>query len=97
MYIGGHPVLHIFDEGTRFSASRFLSSVSTEKIRQNIIERWENICAGLPNKLLTERGSAFGKKVKHLDKIADVEVSRIGVEEHLSFGIGEHDDDDVLS
>ena len=37
MYIDRKPVLHIVDEATKFSAARFLSTVSTESIWSAIL------------------------------------------------------------
>ena len=47
------------------------------------------IYTGLPNRMLVDQGSAFGKSFISLGAISNVEVDRTGVEAHLSLGIGE--------
>ena len=60
IYIDAKPVLHIFDEVTRFSAARLLDEFSTMAIWQAISECWVCIYTGLPNEMLADQGSAFG-------------------------------------
>lgn len=60
MYIGGKPVLHIVDEGTKFIAARFLLDVSTKTVWRTLLEIWVKIYTGLPNRMVVDQGSAFG-------------------------------------
>ena len=89
MYLEGKPVLHIVDEATRFSAARFLSDVSTKTIWRAILECWGTIYTGLPNRMLVDQGSAFGKLFISMGAISDVQVERTGIEAHASLGLGE--------
>ena len=89
MYIGAKPVMHIVDEGTRFSAARFLNEVSTIAIWQAITEFCVCIYTGLPNKMLTDQGRAFGDLFIAMGRLQDVEVERTGIEAHSSLGVGE--------
>eukprot|EP00171_Calliarthron_tuberculosum_P005792 IDg5792t1 len=43
MYIDSHPVLHIVDEGTRFSAARFLPSIDVEAIWDTLLRSRANV------------------------------------------------------
>lgn len=61
MYLGNDPVLHIVDEGTRFSAATFLSSCSSEVIWKSLLKCWATIYTGLPNRILVDQGSELGK------------------------------------
>ena len=47
------------------------------------------IYTGLPNRMLVDQGSAFGKSFVSLGAFSNVEVERTGVEAHSSLGIGE--------
>lgn len=66
-----------------------MNNVSTGHIWQKILECWAIIYSGLPSKILADQGSAFGSKFNHLVKLADVEVSRTGIEAYSSLGTGE--------
>ena len=60
MYLNNRPVLHLFDEGTHFSAAKFVLYLSTKTIWATILEFWATVYTGLPHKLLVDQGSAFG-------------------------------------
>jgi len=60
MYLDGLPVLHVIDEGTRFSAARFLPNVETKTVWRVFLECWVTIYTGLPQKILVDQGSNFG-------------------------------------
>ena len=49
MYIDRMPVIHIVNEGTKFSAARFLPNQQTGTIWQTIIECWTAICTKNPS------------------------------------------------
>ena len=89
MYINGSAILHIVDEGTHFSAARFLADVSTKTIWKTILECWACIYTGLPNRMLVDQGSAFGPLFVSIWAMSNVEVQRTGIEAHSSLGIGE--------
>lgn len=89
MVLDGDPVLHIVDDGTKFSAARFLPDVSTDTIWKTIVECWSSIYTDLPNRILTDQGSQFGEKFIDLDRLANVEFNRTGIEAHASLGLGE--------
>ena len=89
MYLDGKPLLHIVDEGTRFSAARFLSNVSTMNVWQTILDCWATLYTGLPRKILVDQGSQFGDLFISMAAASRVEVQRTGIESHNSLGLGE--------
>lgn len=89
MYLDGDTVLHIIDEGTKFSAAQFLPSISTDEIWETLVKRRAPLYTGLPNKILTDQGSQLGDRFIHIAKLADVEVGQTGVEANSSLGLGE--------
>ena len=89
MFIDGAPVLHIIDEGTKFSAARFLPNQQTGTIWKTILECWAVIYTGLPHRILTDQGSNFGDAFVEIGRAHNVEVQRTGVEAHSSLGLGE--------
>ncbi len=89
MYLDSKPVLHIVDEGTRFSAARFLPNVSTTTIWQTFLECWVAIYSGLPYRILVDQGSAFGSTFATINALSRVEVQHTGTEAHSSLGLGE--------
>lgn len=89
MYIDGKAVLHIVDEGTRFSAARFLPDNRTATIWKLLLVCWANIYTGLPNRIITDQGSNFGKFFVHICEQNNVQAEKTGVEAHNSLGLGE--------
>lgn len=89
MYIDGDPILHIVDEGTHFSAARFLPNARTDTIWSTILSSWSAIYTGMPHRILVDQGSAFGDPFMHLARISGVEVQRTGIEAHSSLNLGE--------
>ena len=93
MYLYGKPVLHMVDEGTRFSAAKFVPDVSTKTIWETIIQCWAMVYTGLPRKILVDQGSSFGESFgdifMHIGDAGNVEIQRTGVESHSSLGLGE--------
>ncbi len=59
MYLDGKPVLHIADEGNRFSAARFVPDVSTKTIWRTFLESWGAVYTGLPHKILVDQANYF--------------------------------------
>lgn len=89
MYIDGDPVLHIIDEGTRFSAARFVPNLQAGTLWKTILESWATIYTGIPHRILVDQGSSFGEPFANLCNIGGVEVERTGIEAHASLNIGE--------
>lgn len=89
IYIERKPILHIVDEGTRFSAARFLPNPSTEAVWQTFLTCWASIYTGLPQKILVDQGSQFGKILKTLGALRHIEIEETGTEAHSSLGLGE--------
>eukprot|EP00171_Calliarthron_tuberculosum_P018868 IDg18868t1 len=87
MYLEGKLVLHIVDEGTRFSAARFIPSVSTKTIWQTFLTCWVAIYTGLPHKILVDHGTAFGRMFKTLGNLREVQIQSRGTEAHSSLGL----------
>lgn len=75
MCIKSKPILHIVDEGTCFNAFRFLSRIYTSYILKTIIQCWNLVYIGLPNRILTDQGSQFGDKCIHIAGESEMEVS----------------------
>ena len=89
MYVDGKPVLHILDEGTKFSAAKFLPDVSTKTIWRTLLQIWVMIYTGLPDRMMVNQGSAFGGLFVDLAALGNVEVERSGAEAHSSLGLCE--------
>ncbi len=89
MYLDWKPVLHIVDEGTRFSAARFVSDVSTKTIWRTFLECWAAVYTGLPHKILVDQANYFGPVFANIGALSRVEVQRTGAEAHSSLGLGE--------
>ena len=89
MYLDGQPVLHIVDEGTRFSAAKFLEDLSAKSVWFAFCECWSNVYTGLPHKFLVDQGSSFMGVFVNIASLTGVEVQRTGVEAHSSLGIAE--------
>ena len=87
--IDGKPILYIVDEGTRFSAARFVPDVSTTTIWSIILHWWATIYTGLPNRMLVDQGTNFGDAFKTLGALANISVDSTGAEAHSSLGLGE--------
>ena len=87
--IDSKPVLHIVDEGTRFSAAKFVPDVSTKTLWSTILECWAMIYTRLPNRMLVDQGSYSGETFATLGALSNVDVKDTGVEAHSSLGLGE--------
>ncbi len=79
MYMRNKPVLHIVDEGTRFSAARLLPTVSTKSVWDTILQCWVYIYTGLPIRMLVDQGKAFSGTFVDIPKSADVAVEATGI------------------
>ncbi len=89
MYIYRKPILHIVDEGTKFSAARFLPNSSTGTVWQTFLTCWAAKCTGLRHKIVVGQGSQFGKIFKRVGALRHVEIVETGTESHSSLGLGE--------
>ena len=76
------PVLHIVDEGTKFSAAVILPDISTSTVWETILTCWANIYTGLPNRVLVDQGTNFGNTFVQIAFIADVDANETGIEAH---------------
>lgn len=74
MYLDEKPVLHVADEGTKFSAAKFLSEVSTKIILKSFLSCWANIYTGVLYKILVDQVTAFGLIFKALGALHHVEI-----------------------
>ena len=54
VYLDVRPVLHLFDEATRFSAARFLANMTTDSVWDAILIFWSSIYTELPNTMLVD-------------------------------------------
>ena len=61
MLLDENPVLHDKDEATHFSAARYPKNSSTEATWNTIILCCVNVYTDLPQTILVDRGSNFGK------------------------------------
>lgn len=86
MYLDGKPVLHIVDEGTHFSAARFINDVSTKTVWSTIIDCWATLYTGLPRKILVDQRTQFGNLFANIAATGNVEVQRTGIQSHNSLG-----------
>lgn len=89
MTIDAKKVLHVVDEGTRFSAARFLDDESTATIWKNLIKCWVSIYTGLPNRIIVDQGSHFGPSFVHMAHLRGLNVEHKCIESHNSLGVGE--------
>lgn len=76
------------EEGTRYSAARFLPNVSRKKIWSTILTFWAFISTGLPNQMLLDQGSQFGPLFVQLDALSNVYMQHTGVEAHSGLCLG---------
>ena len=79
MKIDGKKVLHVVDEGTRFSAARFLDDESTVTVWKTLIECWVAIYTGLPNRIIVDQGSNFGPTFIHMAHHRGLDVEQTGI------------------
>ena len=91
MYIGTSPVLHVVDGETEFSAASFLRTASSDEIWATCLKCWATIYTGLPNRLMVDQGSAFGKSESFISIVntANFDLQTTGIEAHSILGIGE--------
>lgn len=89
VYINNYPILHIVDEGTRYSAAVRLLNQSTSHIWTMIIRCWAGIYTGMPNRIIVDQGTCFGPSFVRLAEMSGVKVEHTGTESHNSLGIGE--------
>ena len=89
MFLDGKPVLPIVDEGTKFSAARFLPDQSTKTIWSTILKCWSTIYTGLPHKMLVDQGTNFDRLFINMAAQSNVEVQKTAIEAHSSLGFCE--------
>lgn len=88
MYINGNNIIHIFDEKTKFSNAEFFPDISTRNVWKIILKFWCKIYTGLPNRIIVDKGSQFGKLFVDIYKLSNVQVDETGVESNYSLGLG---------
>ena len=89
VYLDGKPGLHLVDEAIRFTATRFLPKMTTEGFWDAIFISWSYIYTGLPNTMVVDKGSQFGKVFAVLATVHGVHVEKTGVESYNSLIIAE--------
>lgn len=89
MYLDGHPILDIVDEGTKFGAAQFLSNKSLKTIWDTFVKLRSTIYTGLPNRILKHQGTAFGGLFIHMAELENGKVEKAGIESDSSLGISE--------
>lgn len=89
MYLDGKSVLHITDEGTRFSAAKFLPDVLTCNVYRIMLEGLVTITTGLSHKFLVVQGSNFGTLFADMASVGNVTIERTPIQSHKSLGLGE--------
>lgn len=84
MYITSKPVLNVVEESTKFSAARFLSSLSTKEIWEALLRCWVATYTGLPNRILVDQVRSFGKSepLFYLSNSSNVAIEATGTEAH---------------
>lgn len=88
MYLDGKPVICIVNEGTHFSAARFLENVSSVSLCSTIPECWAISHTQLLRKILVEQGSQFGDPFLSIAALRNLEVQRNGIGSHNSLELG---------
>lgn len=83
------PLLHIIDDGPHFSAAYFIPDVSTPTVWKTNLYCWASVYTGLPNSVLIDGHSQFGKFFIYMARASDVKVSHTGIEAHSSLDPGE--------
>src|SRR5450432_2959538 len=89
-YIGGKPVLHVVDEGTRYQAGRWLQNITAKHTWDVLRMCWIDTYLGPPEQVVTDAGKNFASK--EFDQYATTQGTRIKivpVEAHNSVGIVE--------
>lgn len=78
MTIDGQKILHVVDEGTRFSVAQLLEDESNETIWNTLIKCWLTIYTGLPNRILVDQGRNLGPLFVHMSHLRRVAVEHNG-------------------
>ena len=90
MWLHGKPVLHIVDEGTNFSAAKFLPGEDAKTIWSTFLKTWSHIYIGFPDQILTDQGKVFKSEYwKSACANARIDLRHSGTKSHNSLGKGE--------
>lgn len=82
-------VLHVVDEGERFSTARYVEDESTSKMWKILIECWIAIYTDLLNRILVDKGSNLAPSFVYIAYLPGVNVKETGIESHKRHGIAE--------
>ncbi|RAL61504.1 hypothetical protein DID88_009543 [Monilinia fructigena] len=75
MYIAGEPVLHIFDEATRYQAARFLDNISAKHTFDTLRECWIDVYIGPPDYIIHDAGKNFELEDDNLTKVMVLQMA----------------------
>ena len=84
-----YTILHIIDEGTRFSSAVRLKNMETKTVWNALITSWTSIYTGLPNRIIVDQGSNFGDSFIRMASLDGIQVERTGIESHNGLSICE--------
>ena len=76
VYLNGKPPLHIVDEATRFSATCFLTKMSTESVWEGFVQCWFSVYTGLADNIMVDEDSQFRKTFAELAALHDVNLQK---------------------
>lgn len=82
--ISSTQVLHIVDEGSRFSAEKFVPEVSTKTLWATTLECWEIIHTVLPNSVLLDQERYDSNGFGTLGVLSNLNVKNTGLKNNNS-------------
>jgi hypothetical protein len=89
-YIGGKPVLHVIDEGTRYQAGRWLQNISAKHTWDALRACWIDTYLGPPDQITTDAGKNFvSKEFGQIANTMGVKLKAVPIEAHHSIGMVE--------
>ena len=90
MVIEGESVLHVVDLATRFSAARWLTSMTTKNVWYALQQCWIDTYLGPPDIITNDAGSNFtSREFKGYATSMGISCKTVPVEAHWSIGIVE--------
>jgi hypothetical protein len=89
-YIGGKPVLHVVDEGTRYQAGKWLQNITAKHTWDVLRMCWIDTYLGPPEQIVTDAGKNFAsKEFDQYTTTLGTRIKIVPVEAHNSIGIVE--------